>query len=40
MLGKCYESNFRLIKLNLKKKKKRKLMLGVEGTYKYMNFRR
>ena len=40
MLGKCHESSFRLTKLNLKRKEERKLMLGVEGTYKYTNSRR
>jgi len=40
MLSKCYESSFRLTKFNLKRKKKRKLMLGIESIYKYTNFRR
>ena len=40
MLGKCHESSLRLTKLNLKRKEERKLMLGVEGTYKYTNSRR
>ena len=37
MLGKCHESSLRLTELNLKRKEERKLMLGVEGPYKYTN---
>jgi len=40
MLGKCHESNLRLIKFNLKKKEKKKLMLNVKSLYKYINFKR
>jgi len=40
MLGKYHESNFRLIKFNLKKKEKRKLILDIKNIYKYTNSKR